>query len=508
MRTLLAITLAFLATGCLGFDADDESDPKSECVTCDGRADRFGFSEDPYLAAGMLEVVNTVSVETLDDDIRLYSTAAKNIVAARPFETLEELDAVPYVGLVSFGRIAEYAEARGFVGFCGDGVVQAVEECDAVEACSAQCEAVERLDITFGSIEVDGRLAGGERRAYTIPAESGDTVVVRLRSLGDAAWEPRLELFRDGRRLVYSHPETGDARIPWRPEEVDRGFELFDTADYTLVVENGAEHTGEFSLSIRCVAGGCADMAAEPQQDTDADGVFDADDNCPFTPNTDQLDADGNTTGDACQNVGGLDRFPGLSGSELADAIQAENGWVTTAGYSAAREHMFTEVDQVDGEVTCVYTGWMMRTWGVPDHTVMNTEHLWPRSKGGPESDLHHLRPTRSDANSLRSSFPFGEVSVEEWAEGGSALGTNGAGEVVFEPQHSIKGDIARALFYVAIQYDRDIEPGEERVLRAWHELDPPDSAERRRHQRIVNFQDSRNLFVDQPDLVQRIDDF
>lgn len=42
----------------------------------------------------------------------------------------------------------------------------------------------------------------------------------------------------------------------------------------------------------------------EPPPDRDGDGVIDADDNCPVTPNPDQLDSNGNGIGDACENQG------------------------------------------------------------------------------------------------------------------------------------------------------------------------------------------------------------
>jgi hypothetical protein len=321
------------------------------------------------------------------------------------------------------------------------------------------------------------------------------------------SWDPALEIFRDGSRLEYSHPEgNADAHIPYRASRLADGFEIWDTDDYTVAIENAGETAGAFRLSVACVAGGCAEMG-QPDLDTDADGIADSSDNCPFTPNTDQIDDDADALGDACDLDSGLDRFPGLSDSDLEQAIRSENGWVATKDYSDARRFMFSVLDNVAGDVLCTYTGWSLYVTGIPDHTVMNTEHLWPKSKDGPQSDLHHLRPTRSDANYTRSNFPFGEVSDEQWADGGSSLGFNGAGEVVFEPPHSMKGDIARSLFYVAVQYELDLAPGQEAVLRTWHELDPPNERERRRHQLIANFQDSRNLFIDQPSLVGRIID-
>ena len=48
-------------------------------------------------------------------------------------------------------------------------------------------------------------------------------------------------------------------------------------------------------LSVFLCAAGCGDL--------DFDGVPDEDDNCPFVPNPDQLDSDGNGIGDTCQFV-------------------------------------------------------------------------------------------------------------------------------------------------------------------------------------------------------------
>ena len=42
--------------------------------------------------------------------------------------------------------------------------------------------------------------------------------------------------------------------------------------------------------------------ASAEEPDTDGDGVFDIDDNCPTVPNANQLDADGDGVGDACDD--------------------------------------------------------------------------------------------------------------------------------------------------------------------------------------------------------------
>ena len=53
----------------------------------------------------ILRVANTATLEQLDDEVPLDARAARNIVAARPFSTLDELDAVPYVGPTALDRM-------------------------------------------------------------------------------------------------------------------------------------------------------------------------------------------------------------------------------------------------------------------------------------------------------------------------------------------------------------------------------------------------------------------
>ena len=119
MRTTLFVALVMSgAAACASEGTDDNDDVE------DGELDDLADKADGVLAdgspeaCGVLHVANTATYEQLDEDARLSSRAATNIVARRPFATIEALDAVPYVGPVAFDLLLDYAEATGAVEAC------------------------------------------------------------------------------------------------------------------------------------------------------------------------------------------------------------------------------------------------------------------------------------------------------------------------------------------------------------------------------------------------------
>lgn len=177
-----------------------------------------------------------------------------------------------------------------------------------------------------------------------------------------------------------------------------------------------------------------------------------------------------------------------------------------SVGYQRAQDLVFGDIDNRNGYVECVYTGRLLKTNGEPDATNMNIEHTWPQSKGAvgiAKCDLHHLFPCDSKANGRRGNNPFGMVSGASWEEGGSR--TDGD---VFEVRKEQRGNSARGIFYFAIRYGLKITDAEEATLRAWHKADPVDELEKKRNDRVQNFQNNRNPFVDNPEFVDQISDF
>ncbi len=222
-----------------------------------------------------------------------------------------------------------------------------------------------------------------------------------------------------------------------------------------------------------------------------------------------------------------------LASSNTSVGVRYDLERLTTKGhtrnsYKTARKHLFgtLHLERDNGnaayirDVYCdeVYTNSTPRIGKIgkgriPNHEVVNCEHTWPQSKfdRGALSryqvgDLHHLYPSQNRANSTRGNYNFGKVDAKN-----SRLDYCPASKFdgnTYEPPTYHKGNVARAMFYFAVRYDRKINSQMEETLRQWHELDPVDEEERLRNDRIEDIQGNRNPFIDAPDLVSRITDF
>jgi len=157
------------------------------------------------------------------------------------------------------------------------------------------------------------------------------------------------------------------------------------------------------------------------------------------------------------------------------------------------------------------------------DQGDWNREHLWPRAYGIGRSsiantDLHHIRASDVRTNSDRGHLYFDETDGEDFD------GKKYSADVdSWEPPNEVKGDIARALFYMAVRYEKgeansaDLELSEKpdinqrqhgklSVLLNWHKADPVSDEERERNNKIQrSYQGNRNPFIDHPEYADRI---
>lgn len=112
------------------------------------------------------------------------------------------------------------------------------------------------------------------------------------------------------------------------------------------------------------------------------------------------------------------------------------------------------------------------------------------------ESDMHNLFPARKDLNKRRGSLGFGIVSGERWVEPGCDLEIDTRARRV-EPRPAVRGDIARAMLYMAERYDLKLYRKQREVLQRWEREDPPNAAEKARNERIRKVQGWGNPWVE-----------
>jgi len=157
----------------------------------------------------------------------------------------------------------------------------------------------------------------------------------------------------------------------------------------------------------------------------------------------------------------------------------------------------------------------------IPPHVTLNCEHTWPQAKFSSRysdktqvSDLHHLYPSNSRANSTRGHFNFANVEGQVVANDctASSIGSPQRQSLFrdyhFQPPKNHKGNVARSIFYFSVRYELPIDPVEENFLRQWHSEDPVDAEEMARNNAIQKAQGNRNPFIDMPQLIDRINNF
>lgn len=205
--------------------------------------------------------------------------------------------------------------------------------------------------------------------------------------------------------------------------------------------------------------------------------------------------------------------------------------------YGVARDTLFSKVHAVHDTLYCVYTnlGIYIPPGTDPTQAVylngiangINTEHVFPESKGASgvaKSDMHNLFPSKNKVNSDRADKQFRNIPDQEtkrWYHLAEELSTMPSATVrdnysesnndFFEPRESVKGDLARAIFYFYTMYTEnalteDIHFFEDQmnVLCEWHNSDPVDAAEWHRNITIAKYQGNLNPFILDCSLVSR----
>ena len=189
------------------------------------------------------------------------------------------------------------------------------------------------------------------------------------------------------------------------------------------------------------------------------------------------------------------------------------------ADYDTARKIFWSEL--YAGQVESLYCG---EPFNSRQRRGYNVEHVFPMSWATNglncgkrkqcrkrsaefnhiEADLHNLFPARVDVNKERSSYRFGVINGEKREFGRCDFEVDRRARAA-EPASGVRGDVARAMFYMAYQYqDQGLKlfDKQAKLLLKWHQADPPSKHEVRRNKRIQRIQGNRNPFIDQPALL------
>ncbi|MDZ8227986.1 endonuclease [Nostoc sp. ChiVER01] len=225
--------------------------------------------------------------------------------------------------------------------------------------------------------------------------------------------------------------------------------------------------------------------------------------------------------------------LPQLAKFALVDELAKEYTPSKILNYDRARDEMFGIIDNRAGIVTDIYANYPIRLTGNGDPSQeadklgLNTEHVWPQSKGADKgnsrSDLHHLFPARENINSERGNKPFDDIAdtmTKKWYRNDTVQSTipssaidefSESGSAKFEPREKVKGDIARAVFYFYTIYrnqaesvDRNYFQNQRQTLCKWNQQDLPDITEIERSHAIAKFQGNDNPFVLDATLAER----
>lgn len=146
----------------------------------------------------------------------------------------------------------------------------------------------------------------------------------------------------------------------------------------------------------------------------------------------------------------------------------------------------------------------------------------WAQADATPKGNLYNILPCSEGSEHKKLHIP-GDVTKPNfnnglWATGAGPL--QGVMTPMWSPPKTLRGDVARAMMYIACVYPcrlasaegctvitdngyPGLRPYAVALLMKWHNEDPVDEAERRRNAIISSYQLASNPFVDDPELAE-----
>jgi deoxyribonuclease-1 len=111
-------------------------------------------------------------------------------------------------------------------------------------------------------------------------------------------------------------------------------------------------------------------------------------------------------------------------------------------------------------------------------------------------NDLFNLFPAEGELNGDRRDYNWGMIPGDQSVYGACIFQIEPSIRRV-EPPDAVKGDIARAMFYMSDTYGFNLSRQDQQLFNAWSRQDPPDAWEVERERRIKAIQGRGNRFIE-----------
>lgn len=203
------------------------------------------------------------------------------------------------------------------------------------------------------------------------------------------------------------------------------------------------------------------------------------------------------------------DRYEGLSGRELADAVRAD----------FAPQRVPTALPFVDYMPDDWPRGWMPAPWPADGSRIGYA--VVPDWFGAPILDMYNLLGSSELCEIYKADYPPGELTQTEASGYGWDVGIgeiSGIATNMWQPWEDRRGDLARRIMYMALMYPQPLWHGRavlvmadgnwpllntygRELLGKWHREDAPDERELAELAAIESLQGNANPFVAIPDL-------
>ncbi|MFZ5724544.1 MAG: endonuclease [Pseudomonadota bacterium] len=116
-------------------------------------------------------------------------------------------------------------------------------------------------------------------------------------------------------------------------------------------------------------------------------------------------------------------------------------------------------------------------------------------------SDLHNIYPAEKRVQLDRRNLLFDKVATSDPLPETTCVYKMFGGQI--EPNNEIKGEVARAILYMHMEYDLKV-PGPINMFIDWSNIDPPGKEEKTRNDLIEKIQGNRNKLIDNPRLAEK----